>query len=527
MLTSKVRRLDFGGKNLVNRVKCRIDNLRNCSITGASSAGSPKYLWKAPQGHRTDFSVYNAIAKRKTPLVLERQNVVKWYACGPTVYDHSHIGHAFCYVRFDMIRRLLENANNSVIFAMNITDIDDKIIRRSKETQRSSVDIAREFEKSFFEDLKSLQVKPPSIVLRVTENVPLIVDFIQKLLESGCAYQISDGIYFDTEKDSDYPRFRGGGDAFTSRLQDEKRHFADFVLWKFAKPQEPSWNAPFGAGRPGWHVECSAMASKIFGSSVDIHSGGKDLEFPHHENEEAQSCAYHSCSNWAKFYLHSGHVQIDSRKMSKSLGNVLSIKDYLESGTSDELRMMCLRVPYRSDIHYSDELHARAKKNLAILKSILTDCEDYLRGKFRADVNEEKLLQNLFLTKLKVEESFRDDFDFSEATTAVLDLVQMLGAELQETDAHSSTAYVAVSSLKDFIRLYFDVLGVRLGRETQESGNVDRAEDVVHTCMNFRCDVRSAALAMKSDERLNILKLCDGFREDLKAKGIVVRDKRT
>ncbi|KAL1139039.1 hypothetical protein AAG570_009100 [Ranatra chinensis] len=304
--------------------------------------------WRLPGGHETDLRIYNLCEKKKVKLITNRKNLVSWYTCGPTVYDSAHIGHACCYVKLDILRRILQDfLNLKVVMVMGVTDIDDKIIARANECNENFNVVSRQYEKEFFDDISSLGVLSPSKVGRVTDYIPEIICFVRKIVESGYGYSTSDvSSYPFYGKLVPTPEKNTLGCVLGTN---EKRSPLDFALWKGAKLGEPSWNSPWGPGRPGWHIECSTIASILLGPNIDLHSGGVDLIFPHHENEEAQSCAYHDTKQWVNYWIHTGHLYLKGDvKMSKSLKNTISIKDFLSEYTSDDLRMFCLISPYRN-----------------------------------------------------------------------------------------------------------------------------------------------------------------------------------
>nr|CAD7452792.1 unnamed protein product [Timema tahoe] len=320
--------------------------------------------WILPSGHDTNIYVYNCITKKKVPLILRNPNYASWYMCGPTVYDSAHIGHAWyvycsskfsmynCYMKFDIIRRILCNHFNiNVIMVMGITDIDDKIIHRASELGEDINTLTRRFEAEFHEDMAKLNIKPATIITRVTDFVPRIISFVQEIVDKGNGYVTVDGsVYFDTSQFDRYGKlFPVSMDEEPAQPMVDKKSPLDFALWKGAKPNEPSWLSPWGSGRPGWHIECSTMASAMFGRTMDLHSGGVDLLFPHHENEEAQSCVHHGVSQWVNYWLHSGHLHLKGdTKMSKSLKNTISIRDFLTKFTANEFRVFCLLSRYRN-----------------------------------------------------------------------------------------------------------------------------------------------------------------------------------
>ncbi|KAF6030961.1 hypothetical protein EB796_010728 [Bugula neritina] len=323
-----------------------VRNVRFCSQLGR------EFAWTAPPGGETGISIYNFHTRSKLPLILSNEGNLKWYVCGPTVYDEPHIGHACCYVRFDVIRRILTNIFGiNVVYMMNITNIDDKIIEKAKKVGQTTEQLSSHYESRFHQNMHRLNVLKPTVVHRVTDNIQSVIHFIQKLVESGHAYVTDQGsVFFRCDSYSSYGNL--------SRMKvlpsekavdyDQKMKPQDFVLWKPRKPGEPFWDSPWGEGRPGWHIGCSVLASKVFGENIDIHSGGSDLIFPHHENELAQSNCYHHTNQWVNYWIHSGLLskEGDNEKMSKSLGNIITIPDLLKKYTSNQFRMFCLLTPY-------------------------------------------------------------------------------------------------------------------------------------------------------------------------------------
>jgi cysteinyl-tRNA synthetase len=301
--------------------------------------------------------LFDTMSKTKVELQPRTPGQLGIYVCGPTVYDLSHVGHARCYVAFDVIVRHLRASGLQVTFVRNLTDIDDKIIKRAAERGEEPRALSERMSAEFHVDMASLGNLPPDVEPRVTEHVPEIIALVQLLLERGKAYQATGDVYFEVETFYDYGRLSGQPlDALKAgarvEVDDRKRSPLDFALWKAAKPGEPSWDSPFGPGRPGWHIECSAMSQKYLGTSFDIHGGGKDLVFPHHENEIAQSQGAHGFGTFARFWLHNGFVNFNQEKMSKSLGNFFTIRQVLEHVDPEALRLFLLSVHYRSPVNF-------------------------------------------------------------------------------------------------------------------------------------------------------------------------------
>ncbi|XP_065597075.1 probable cysteine--tRNA ligase, mitochondrial isoform X2 [Cyrtonyx montezumae] len=541
-----------------------------------SGAARPRE-WVPPEGRACGVLAYNSRSRSKEPLVLAKDGVATWYSCGPTVYDHAHLGHACSYVRFDIIRRILTRFfATEVIMVMGITDIDDKIIKRANEMNISPVTLARIYEEDFKQDMASLKVLPPTVYMRVTENIPQIISFIKTIIANGQAYATSQGnVYFDVKS---WGERYGVLTAVSSDAQDEagilltalfsvavdtdKRYGRDFALWKAAKPQELSWSSPWGKGRPGWHIECSTISSAVFGKQLDIHTGGIDLAFPHHENEIAQCEVYHQCEQWGNYFLHSGHLHVkgSQEKMSKSLKNYITIKDFLKKFSSDQFRMFCLRSRYSSAVEFSDETMNDAKNILQAVSSFIRDADAYIKGQLVCDpVREDVLWERLASTKVNVKAAFADDFDTSRAVAAIMDLIHHGNRQLKAVtkDAGSPRSSVVYGSIASYIQNFFSALGMSF-EERQVAvggGNTALLSNVMDELVSFRTKVRNYALVLPEateavqeeegavaakgpkeeqkekrrqlmQERKPLLEACDSLRGDLAAFGIHIKKGR-
>ncbi len=329
--------------------------------------------------------IYDTMAREKRPFVPREEGKVGMYVCGPTVYNYIHIGNARTFISFDTIRRYLMWRGFDVTFVQNITDVDDKIINKSIEEGRSAAEVAAEYAQAFIDDMHAAGVLDPDIRPRATEEIGAMIALVEKLIEGGHAYEVEGDVYFAVrsyekygqlsnrnidEMESGHRELRADGQG----LEDRKRDPLDFALWKAAKPGEPSWDSPWGKGRPGWHIECSAMSEKYLGLPFDIHGGGADLAFPHHENERAQSEAACGCT-FANYWIHGGMLQINSEKMSKSLGNFLLLRDILKTTDARVLRMLMLQTHYRSPLDFSDERLQEAETALNRLTNFVNNTE--------------------------------------------------------------------------------------------------------------------------------------------------------
>ncbi|KAF1600341.1 putative cysteine--tRNA ligase, mitochondrial, partial [Eudyptes chrysolophus] len=491
------------------------------------------------------------------------------------------------YVRFDIIRRIMTRFFGiEVVMVMGITDIDDKIIKRANEMNISPVALARIYEEDFKQDMAALKVLPPTVYMRVTDNIPQIISFIKTIIASGQAYATSQGnVYFDVKSwgkrygvlTTIYP------DTQDEEVDTDKRHRKDFALWKAARPQELSWTSPWGKGRPGWHIECSTISSAVFGKQLDIHTGGIDLAFPHHENEIAQCEVYHQCEQWGNYFLHSGHLHVkgSQEKMSKSLKNYVTIKDFLKKFSSDQFRMFCLRSRYSSgkekkktslllryarlSTHASqagnaevrDESMDDAKHLLQAISSFVRDANAYMKGQLVCDpVREDILWERLANTKVTVKAAFADDFDTSRAVAAIMDLIHHGNRQLKAVtkDAGSPRSSVVYGSIISYIEGFFNALGMSFGERQVALGGGDSAvlSNVIDELVKFRTKVRHYALALPEEaaeavptegaagaegpkqeqkekrqqlmqERKPLLEACDSLRGDLAAFGIHIK----
>lgn len=454
--------------------------------------------WTQPEGFDTDVYVYNSLTRQKEKLLLQRKNLATWYVCGPTVYDSSHLGHARTNVQFDIIRRILTDIFEiDIIQVLNITDIDDKIIARAEKEGINMAEISKKYKYEFFNDMAALNVLPPNYAPHVTDNIETIIQYIDRIMKNGCAYATPTGnVYFDVSTSPQYGKLHPK-EALTESTDSEKRSSHDFALWKAAKPREPFWESPWGKGRPGWHIECSAMASKMFGEKIDIHSGGEDLLFPHHENEIAQSEAHYGCDQWVNYWLHTGHLYLQDQdeKMSKSLKNVILISDFLETYTSDHFRLLCLLTHYKKRMAYHDDALVAVTSLLQQIESFFQNSEAYIDGHLNCkEISEAEVLSRLAKTKSEVKTDLADDFNTSKAVKNILDLVKFLNSQLMTPQENvCGRSPVSVLAVSDYVKKIFKTLGMNLGQQESSIENTilqNQMSHVLDGSLKLRNEVR-------------------------------------
>lgn len=402
------------------------------------------------------------------------------------------------------------------------------------------MEITQYYENEFLEDLDLLNCKKPDIVLRVTQHVPEIIQFIKQLVDSKKAYSVESGsVYFNTQtfKIKSFFDQIEADTQVDSKDNKEKHHPYDFALWKSRKdPMEPSWQSPWGLGRPGWHIECSTLANIAFGRDIDFHSGGKDLVFPHHHNEMVQCCAFHNMEKWSSFWLHSGHLHLKNDvKMSKSLSNTISIREILSKYTTNDFRMFCLLSPYRNDKEYSDEKMVKSINLNTSFSSFLNFCENFVNEKlksvkFLADENE--IFQKLNETKANIHEALCDDFNTCLVIDELSDLVNFMNKKFQSNPANEETNtlnrhYGCIMSVHNFTKNILEIFGLEFDAEKKSNSGI-KIGPIVESSLKFRTAIRNLSLDKTSnipkEVKMEILKHCDEFRENLNKARIEFKD---
>jgi cysteinyl-tRNA synthetase len=435
--------------------------------------------------------IYNTLTRKKEEFQTIEPGRVKMYVCGPTVYDNAHVGHAMSAIVFDVIRRYLEYRGYQVKHVMNFTDVDDKIIHRANAIGADPFQLAEGYIQAFRRHTEDLNMLP-TINPRATQSMDKIQAMIQGLIERGYAYAAGGDVYFRVTKDEDYGQLSGrklDDMQAGARIEigEHKQHPMDFALWKAAKPGEPAWDSPWGKGRPGWHIECSAMNLNILGEQIDIHGGGNDLIFPHHENEIAQSESY-TGKSFARYWLHNGMMQFSGEKMSKSLGNLVTIQEFLSKHDGDVLRLMVSNGSYRAPLTFNDEVIEQAERGLDRLRAALKPAFPGAKGAPKETFM--LLQQQIEATRKSFVEAMDDDFNTAGALGIVFDFVRVVN---QARDAGATDA--ELKSGLDVIRELTGVLGLRLAEKAGKSA----VDPFVELLVEVRLELRKQKLWALSD----------------------------
>jgi cysteinyl-tRNA synthetase len=458
---------------------------------------------------------YNTLASKVQDLVPIHDHEVGMYVCGPTVYDHCHMGHARAYVVFDTIRRYLQYKGFSVTYVQNFTDVDDKILKRAAEKGVPPLELAERYVKAYFEDMDRLNVLRADHYPRVSQNIPEIIDMVKVLIEKGYAYESGGSVYFSVEKMVDrvgtlshqsYDALKVGARV---EVDERKRNPMDFVLWKASKPGEAiSWESPWGPGRPGWHIECSTMSVKTLGPNIDIHGGGMDLIFPHHESEIMQTEAYTGKPPFAKYWIHNGFLLVNKEKMSKSLGNFFLVRDVLKTYSPDTVRFFILNTHYQSPLDFNDQALEDANRGMERIKNAISGVEARLKSPISGAVTIMGVRGRLDASKKRFEERMDDNLDTREAIAEIFDLTRDVNRWLAEGDLPAS----GWKEVLDLYGVFSDILGIKWTGSTDDLF----ASELLQLIVDIRASVRN-----KKD-----FETSDLIRKRLKELGITIEDSK-
>jgi cysteinyl-tRNA synthetase len=454
------------------------------------------------------ITIYNTMTRTKEEFIPLEAGKVSMYVCGPTVYDYIHIGNARPMIFFDVVRKYLASIGNEVRYIVNFTDVDDKLIRKAEQTGMTVPEVADTFIQAYREDADALGIPKATVHPRVTENIPEIVEFIEGLVREGYAYESGGDVYFRTARFEEYGKLSHQN---TEELQygiridvdARKENPQDFVLWKAAKPGEISWSSPWGEGRPGWHIECSAMARKYLGETLDIHGGGQDLQFPHHECEIAQSESL-TGQPLARYWMHNGYIHINNEKMSKSLGNGINVKELLKRAAPEAVRYFMLSTHYRNPLNFSDETITQAVNSVERLQNCWNNLQHRMKSAACAGPLDAEIQSGLDTIRAQYHEKMSDDFSTPDAITAMFELVALANPYLQQP-------VVSKETLEALQSLFQEMNGV-LGIIKEKEDELLDAE--IDGLIQERIDARKNKQWARADE----------IRDLLTARGIILED---
>ena len=457
------------------------------------------------------MKVFNTLTRKKEEFIPIEKGVVRMYSCGPTVYNYFHIGNARPFIIFDTLRRYLEYCGNTVYFVQNFTDIDDKMINKANELGITVKELADRYIAEYFKDADNLGIKRATVHPRATENIDAIIGIISELEEKGYAYNVDGDVYFATKKFKEYGKLSHQPledleSGARININEDKNDPMDFALWKKQKPGEPAWESPWGLGRPGWHIECSAMANKYLAKTIDIHSGGQDLIFPHHENEIAQSECAHGVP-FANYWMHNGYINIDNKKMSKSLGNFFTVREIAEEFDYEVIRFFMLSAHYRSPINFSKTLMESARSGLERIYNCISDMKFFAeKADSHALTDKEKEYKEKIETlKAKYIAAMDDDLNTADAISAIFEIVSEANKAIT---AQSGFSKEVIGFTVDTVKELGGVLGLL---QKSEDGEIS-AE--VKALLDERQAARASRDWAKSDE----------LRDKLREMGITVKD---
>ncbi len=456
------------------------------------------------------IKLFNTVTRKKEEFVPLKGKKVGFYVCGPTVYDYFHIGNARVFILFDVIRRYMKYRGYEVTFVQNFTDVDDKIIKRANEMDITMEELAEKFIDAYLEDAEALGIEKADYHPRATQHINEIIQLIEKLMEKGLAYQAGGDVYFDTTAFPEYGMLSQQNledleSGARIEVDERKKNPLDFALWKEAKEGEPFWESPWGKGRPGWHIECSAMSMKYLGETLDIHAGGPDLVFPHHENEAAQSQGA-TGRPFAKYWMHVGYLNIDKQKMSKSLGNILTVREMKQKIDPQVIRFFMLSAHYRSPINFSFELLEQAKAGLDRLTTALSSLEEALNRAQELPLEDRDLKMTGAVEEYKEKfiQSMDDDFNTADALAALFELTREANIYIKEEKLNTRVIQSILNTFRDL----GDVLGLFA---EQEKDQLDPdIEEMIEKRQEARKNKDWAA--------------ADSIRDQLLSRGIILED---
>lgn len=459
------------------------------------------------------LTIYNTLTRKQEEFKPQTPVVVNMYVCGPTVYNYIHIGNARSAIAFDTVRRYLEFKGYKVNYVSNFTDVDDKMIKAAHEQGITVPQLADKYIQAFMEDTKAINIEPATMHPRATENIPEIIKFVQGLIDKGYAYEKDGDVYYRARKFKDYGQLSGqsiddlevGASEHVSADEvNKKEDPMDFALWKAAKPGEINWDSPWGKGRPGWHIECSVMSTKYLGKTIDIHGGGQDLEFPHHENEIAQSEA-ETGQKFVRYWMHNGFVTIgkDNEKMSKSLHNFITVHDIIKQVDPQVLRFFMATTQYRRPIQYSEDNLIDAKNNLEHIQTAFDNLT--YRQKDAQDGADPVITQKLADFKQSFTEAMDDDINVQNGITVVYELVKFANVYAQQEEVKAD----ALTEMKNLIAELVSIFGVKLASSDNELN-----DEHIQALIDERNEARKNKDFARSDQ----------IRDELKAQGIILED---
>ena len=486
------------------------------------------------------IKIYNTQTRQKEKFQSVELGKIGMYVCGPTVYNYIHIGNARTFISFDVIRRYLEWRGFKVTFVQNVTDVDDKIINKAKEEGRTPAEVAAEYTKAFIDDMHKAGVKDPDIRPKATEEIPAMIELVEDLIKGGHAYEVEGDVYFSVRSFPEYGKLSGRNiDEMESGhrelradgqgIEDRKRDPLDFAVWKAAKPGEPCWDSPWGKGRPGWHLECSAMSRKYLGLPFDIHGGGADLVFPHHENEVAQSEAACGCT-FANYWIHGGMLQINSEKMSKSLGNFLLLRDVLERTRPEVLRFLMLQTHYRSPLDFSDERLAEAEAGLSRIENTVKNLQWAIENAqdIPSPLKTKPLMAQVKDTRNEFIVTMDDDFNTAGALGIIFGFVNDLNSQIAGKTVSITDVPVLRGAYAVLVEL-MSVFGIMLEGEEEEVQYPDAVVPLAKELAGYTganpAQAVSVLLDCRTEARSNKnWALADQVRDGMKELGLIIED---